>query len=404
MENPTLPQQARRIAAVDVFRALTMFLMLFVNDIPGLRDVPHWLFPRRADEDMMGFSDTIFPAFLFCMGMAVPLAVQARYRKGDSPLQVVAHLFWRTLALIVMGLFTLNAGGVEGGLTYEWFSVLMVIGFFLTWAIYPKATGGRRLLYTAMKAAGIALLLFLVIYRDAHGAPFETGWWGILGLIGWTYAVCAVIYLFTGDNLRLNTIAWLVVVLLSVLNHMHEPPSGFAWQMLTLSFIPGDWTLHALGMSGVVATLLMQRYATPERPGRFAAILCALGAVMLILAPAVPPALDYLEDTGHAHLAVLLPGHVLPPVRPVLLADGHAGQGLVVPPHQARRHRHTDVLHPALPVVPAGEPAGRALPRRARCRRARTAEVGSLLARHRAAHGAAGEGEGKIKSIIYLYF
>ena len=284
MENPTLPQQARRIAAVDVFRALTMFLMLFVNDIPGLRDVPHWLFHARADEDMMGFSDTIFPAFLFCMGMAVPLAVQARYRKGDSPLQVVAHLFWRTLALIVMGLFTLNAGGVEGGLTYEWFSVLMVIGFFLTWAIYPKATGGRKLLYTAMKAAGIALLLFLVIYRDAHGAPFETGWWGILGLIGWTYAVCAVIYLFTGDNLRLNTIAWLVVVLLSVLNHMHEPPSGFAWQMLTLSFIPGDWTLHALGMSGVVTTLLMQRYATPERPGRFAAILCALGAVMLILA------------------------------------------------------------------------------------------------------------------------
>ena len=33
----------KRIAAVDVFRALTMFLMLFVNDIPGLKNVPHWL-------------------------------------------------------------------------------------------------------------------------------------------------------------------------------------------------------------------------------------------------------------------------------------------------------------------------------------------------------------------------
>ncbi len=33
----------QRIAAVDVFRALTMFLMLFVNDIPGLKNVPHWL-------------------------------------------------------------------------------------------------------------------------------------------------------------------------------------------------------------------------------------------------------------------------------------------------------------------------------------------------------------------------
>ena len=33
----------QRIAAVDVFRALTMFFMLFVNDIPGLKNVPHWL-------------------------------------------------------------------------------------------------------------------------------------------------------------------------------------------------------------------------------------------------------------------------------------------------------------------------------------------------------------------------
>ena len=64
----------QRIAAVDVFRALTMFLMLFVNDIPGLKNVPHWLMHARMDEDMMGFSDTIFPAFLFCMGMSVSFA------------------------------------------------------------------------------------------------------------------------------------------------------------------------------------------------------------------------------------------------------------------------------------------------------------------------------------------
>ena len=49
------------MAAVDVFRALTMFLMLFVNDIPGLKNVPHWLMHAAADEDMLGFSDTIFP-------------------------------------------------------------------------------------------------------------------------------------------------------------------------------------------------------------------------------------------------------------------------------------------------------------------------------------------------------
>ncbi len=278
MKNLTL----QRIAAVDVFRALTMFLMLFVNDIPGLKNIPHWLLHAAADEDMMGFSDTIFPAFLFCMGMSVSFAIQNRYHKGDTTLQVIAHIFWRTVALVAMGLFTLNSGGVEGGLSHAWFSVLMVIGFFLTWAVYPKANGKRQLLYTLSKTAGVALLAFLVLYKDLHGHPFETGWWGILGLIGWTYAVCAGIYLFTRESLRRNAIAWAVVVALAVLSHAPLIPEGYGIRVLLLPFIPSDWTLHALGMSGVLASLLMQRYASRERPRLFLGILCVLGAIMLI--------------------------------------------------------------------------------------------------------------------------
>ena len=41
---------------------------------------------------------------------------------------------------------------------------------------------------------------------------------------------------------------------------------------------------HALGMSGVLTSLLMQRYADRERPGRFIGMLCALGIGMLVLA------------------------------------------------------------------------------------------------------------------------
>lgn len=279
----------RRVAAVDVFRALTMFLMLFVNDIPGLKNVPHWLMHARMDEDMMGFSDTIFPAFLFCMGMSVAFAIQNRYRKGDDTLQVVAHIFWRTVALIAMGLFTLNGEGIEGGLSYPWFSILMVIGFFLTWGVYPEAEGARRRLFAAMKGAGVLLLAFLVVYKDLNGQPFQTGWWGILGLIGWTYAVCAGIYLFTRGSLRKNAVAWLVVVLLAVASHSGLIPGGYASRIVLLPFIPSDWTLHALGMSGVLTSLLMQRYADRERPGRFIGMLCALGAVMLLLGLASHP-------------------------------------------------------------------------------------------------------------------
>ncbi len=101
MKTSSINHRPMRIAAVDAMRALTMFLMLFVNDIPGVKNIPHWLGHAEMNEDMMGFSDLIFPAFLFCMGMSIPFAIQNRYRKGESTIQVISHLFWRCLALSV---------------------------------------------------------------------------------------------------------------------------------------------------------------------------------------------------------------------------------------------------------------------------------------------------------------
>ncbi len=280
MKNLTL----QRVAAVDVFRALTMFLMLFVNDIPGLKNVPHWLMHAKMDEDMLGFSDTIFPAFLFCMGMSVSFAIQNRYKKGDTTLQVIAHIFWRTVALLTMGVFSLNNGGIEGGLSYPWFTILMVIGFFLTWGVYPKSEGIKKSLFTGMKVMGVLLLAFLIIYKDINGKPFQTGWWGILGLIGWTYAVCAGIYLFTRESLRNNAIVWFVVMVLAVVSHSDLIPWEYGSRIVLLPFIPSDWTLHAFGMSGLLTSLLMQRYANREHPGKFISTLCVLGTGMFILA------------------------------------------------------------------------------------------------------------------------
>ena len=83
-KNSLTMKSQNRIASIDVMRALTMLLMLFVNDIPGLDGVPHWMFHAAYDEDMLGFSDVIFPAFLFCVGMSIPLAVNHRLQRGDS--------------------------------------------------------------------------------------------------------------------------------------------------------------------------------------------------------------------------------------------------------------------------------------------------------------------------------
>ena len=137
-KNSLTMKSQNRIASIDVMRALTMLLMLFVNDIPGLDGVPHWMFHAAYDEDMLGFSDVIFPAFLFCVGMSIPLAVNHRLQRGDTQFQLLGHILRRTFALLVMGLFTLNSERGAGGIPYELFSLLMIAGFFLVWMNYPR--------------------------------------------------------------------------------------------------------------------------------------------------------------------------------------------------------------------------------------------------------------------------
>ncbi len=255
-----------RVAAIDVLRSITMFLMLFVNDIPGLKGVPGWLFHATAQQDMLGFSDTIFPAFLFCVGMSVPFALENRFKKGENYLQVITHILIRTFSLVVMGLFTLNCSG-HGVLSGSWFMLLMAIGFALTWIDAP-ALASHKNIYKTLKWTGAMLLAVLLVYSDVSGKPFETGWWGILGLIGWTYLVVSVVYLFTRKSLKANGIICVVFILLCILNNANLIPKEYFSRAVLLPFIPGGWTHHALGMSGLMTSLVMKHFASKENGKR----------------------------------------------------------------------------------------------------------------------------------------
>ena len=73
MQDTITEQRPSRIMSIDIMRGLTLFLMLFVNDLyePG---VPYWLVHTKADVDGMGLADWVFPGFLFMVGMSVPYA------------------------------------------------------------------------------------------------------------------------------------------------------------------------------------------------------------------------------------------------------------------------------------------------------------------------------------------
>lgn len=273
-------KKTTRIQSLDVFRALTMFLMLWVNEYAGVKDLPHWMYHAAAREDMMGFSDIIFPAFLFAMGMAVPFAVQNRLKKGDSLARIVLHVGLRTVALVVMGLFTVNKGAYDAaasGIPSAWYSVLMVSGFFLVWNLYPSVSDGRRYLFAGMKLAGIALLIYLLaIFVPKEGQSFGVKWWGILGLIGWSYLGTSLIYLITRSDLKKIIAAVLLLVACCLLTFFGVFKGTWA------QHIPSQPVLYTLSAAGMMAAVLMQRYGDTRHPGKFYALMLDIGAAMLL--------------------------------------------------------------------------------------------------------------------------
>src|SRR5215210_9277323 len=93
----------RHLHSIDVFRAVTMFFMIFVNDVDGVRNIPEWIKHVGANDDGLGFADTIFPAFLFIVGLSLPFALKKRIDNGDSFYSIATYILTRSIALLVMG-------------------------------------------------------------------------------------------------------------------------------------------------------------------------------------------------------------------------------------------------------------------------------------------------------------
>ena len=194
-----------RISSIDIMRGLTLVLMLFVNDL-NMKIAPAWLGHMQADFDGMGLADWVFPGFLFIVGMAIPFAFSNRLEKGQSVLKISLHILIRTLSLLLIGVLMLNTGRVNSeltGISENLWALLMYISVFLIWIDYPAKT--YKYLSNGLKILGIATLVFLLIkFRSGQSENdgwLVTGWWGILGLIGWGYLVSAFAYIICRDSI-----------------------------------------------------------------------------------------------------------------------------------------------------------------------------------------------------------
>ena len=60
-----------RILSIDAFRGITILVMIFVNELAGVHDIPQWMKHMPKDAAAMSFVDVVFPGFLFIVGIAI---------------------------------------------------------------------------------------------------------------------------------------------------------------------------------------------------------------------------------------------------------------------------------------------------------------------------------------------
>lgn len=102
-----------RLLSLDVFRGATIASMMLVNN-PGNWGAVHAPL-RHADWHGWTFTDTVFPFFLWIVGVAIPLSVTRRIEQGQSRRQLFLHAGRRAAILFALGLFLAGFGWLIDG-------------------------------------------------------------------------------------------------------------------------------------------------------------------------------------------------------------------------------------------------------------------------------------------------
>lgn len=279
-----------RVASIDILRALTMMLMIFVNDLWSLTNIPAWLGHVDRGVDGIGLADIVFPGFLFIVGLSIPYAIENRRKKGDTDWPLVKHVLWRTLALVVMGVFLVNGetfnANATGMARYIWNPVCCLC-FILIWNSYPK--NANTLWVNLARAVGvITLIVFAFIYRGGQDDAIRTfgpQWWGILGLIGWSYMASSLVFIGAKNNLYIILGGWIFFCLVSMISHAGLLPDF-------VSFIPSPisgGTLVALTLGGVLSSMIFRHYRTRQDNKTLTIVLLAFSVILIGLSVVTRP-------------------------------------------------------------------------------------------------------------------
>lgn len=177
----------QRVASVDFFRGLTMFLL--VGEGTRLYNIMHssengilnfigTQFSHHAWHGLH-FWDLIQPFFMFIVGVAIPFAVANRLKKGDSEKDITLHAIRRAFLLLLFG--TWLSWLRPEGIVFRFQNVLAqlavtyIIAFFIR-----KKSYTFQIIFTL-----IILLVIDIAYRIFPVEGFNNEWVAYQNLGAW---------------------------------------------------------------------------------------------------------------------------------------------------------------------------------------------------------------------------
>lgn len=181
---------SERLNSLDAFRGATMLYM--ASEIFRLPEVAKQ-FPDSAFWQLILFHtshvewewgsawDLIQPSFMFMVGVALPWSVANRRAKGQDFKDLWVHALWRSLILVLLGIFLRSVGRNMTNFTFE--DVLTQIGLgypILFWLGWKKP-----------KFQAIAAAVILVGYwaafalYPAAGPEWTSHWWKNANFASW---------------------------------------------------------------------------------------------------------------------------------------------------------------------------------------------------------------------------
>lgn len=222
----------QRLLSLDMLRGLSIFGMVFSAIVPS-GVLPPWMYhiqnpPPTHNLDMaqagITWVDMVFPIFIFCMGVAIPLSGRAKLAAGKSAKEYFKDLFTRFFMLWGFAYLCvlLNMSNCGGALA----QLLTLAGFCALFPLYLQSSKGRAIKWP-LRAAGILLCLLLIFIGERlYGFNISLGRRSIIiFLLAFLYLFGGAIWYLTRERLNLRALIFALLLLFTLVTQYLEMPA-----------------------------------------------------------------------------------------------------------------------------------------------------------------------------------